>query len=237
MPGSVLTKGKYIVATVKPWNIELYEKRVDSLPGEWTLVTKPADLTLDLVQEICPRYIFFPHWSWKVPDQILRETDCICFHMTDLPYGRGGSPLQNLIVAGHEQTMLTALRMTETLDEGPIYLKRPLELEGPAEAIYHRAAAMSFDMITEIVSTEPTPVPQSGEPTLFSRRTPEMSALPQDVELRQIYDHIRMLDAETYPTAFLDYGAYRLEFRGARLDGQSVVTNVTISRKDSQQKS
>ncbi len=24
--------------------------------------------------------------------------ECVCFHMTDVPYGRGGSPLQNLII-------------------------------------------------------------------------------------------------------------------------------------------
>ena len=44
--------------------------------------------------------------------------------MTDLPYGRGGSPLQNLIINGHKETMMSALRCVQELDAGPIYLKK-----------------------------------------------------------------------------------------------------------------
>ncbi len=76
------------------------------------------------------RYIFFLHWSEKVPNQLLYEHECVCFHMTDVPYGRGGSPLQNLIERGHRETTLSALRMTEQFDAGPVYLKKALSLKG-----------------------------------------------------------------------------------------------------------
>ncbi len=56
--------------------------------------------------------------------------------MTDLPYGRGGSPLQNLIQRGHTSTMLTALRCGAGLDTGDVYLKQPLSLHGSAEEIF-----------------------------------------------------------------------------------------------------
>jgi len=55
--------------------------------------------------------------------------------MTYMPYGRGGSPLQNLIVRGYRHTKLTALRMVEEFDAGPVYLKEDLCLEGNAEEI------------------------------------------------------------------------------------------------------
>lgn len=221
----------YIVATIKPWNVALYNERIGGTEEAWTLVSDPAALSADLVRQLSPRYIFFPHWSWRVPQDILESVECVCFHMTDLPYGRGGTPLQNLIVVGHEQTMLTALRMTDEIDAGPIYMKRPLSLEGRAEDIYRRAAVLAFDMIAEIAAMEPGPTPQQGDPTLFARRTPDMSALPADATPRALYDHIRMLDAETYPPAFVDHGAYRLEFRNARLDGDKVEAHVTIQRK------
>ena len=73
-----------------------------------------------------PRYIFFPHWSWKIPKEIYEHYECVAFHMTDLPYGRGGSPLQNLIVREKYYTQISAFRVTEGMDEGPIYLKHPL---------------------------------------------------------------------------------------------------------------
>ena len=56
--------------------------------------------------------------------------------MTDLPYGRGGSPLQNLIIRGHKKTKISALRMVNELDAGPIYFKRSLSLNGNAQKIY-----------------------------------------------------------------------------------------------------
>jgi hypothetical protein len=51
-----------------------------------------------------------PHWSHLIPESIWGPCPTVIFHMTDLPYGRGGSPLQNLIQRGHSSTMLTALR-------------------------------------------------------------------------------------------------------------------------------
>lgn len=66
--------------------------------------------------------LFFPHWSYKIPAPIYEAFECIIFHMTDLPYGRGGSPLQNLIVRGHQDTVITALRCVEAFDAGPVYL-------------------------------------------------------------------------------------------------------------------
>lgn len=104
-----------------------------------------------------PKYIFFLHWSWKVPLEIINNYECVCFHMTDVPYGRGGSPLQNLVVRGHRRTKLTALRMTEDFDAGPVYLKKDLTLGGNAEEIYIRACYLSAEMIHRIVLEHPKP--------------------------------------------------------------------------------
>ena len=71
--------------------------------------------------------------------------------MTDLPFGRGGSPLQNLIERGIYETKLSALRCCKELDGGDIYLKRPLSLWGTAEEIYLRAAELTKEMMIETV--------------------------------------------------------------------------------------
>ena len=60
------------------------------------------------------------------------------FHMTDVLYGRGGSPLQNFIIRGHKETKLTAMKCVKELDAGPVYLKEFLSLLGNAEEIYMR---------------------------------------------------------------------------------------------------
>lgn len=218
----------YLVATIKPWNLEAFHAHVDELPGEWHLVTDKEELTVDLVDELSPRYVFFPHWSWIVPAEILARSECVCFHMTDVPYGRGGSPLQNLIVRGHRHTKLTALRMTEAVDAGPVYSKKPLSLEGTGQEILERAAGLVYEAIEEIVRTEPQPTPQRGEVTRFERRIPDMSRLPRQGALEDLHDHIRMLDIDTYPRAFLDYGEYRLTFRDATLEDGALKAEVEI---------
>ena len=73
--------------------------------------------------------------------------------MTDLPYGRGGTPLQNLIIRGHSETMISAIRCEKKIDAGPVYLKKKLSLDGTAEKIYLRAYKIIEKMIFEIIQT------------------------------------------------------------------------------------
>ena len=225
----------YLVATIRPWNIEIFHTRVTHFPGTWHLVTDPTQLTVDRVNEMKPRYIFFPHWSDRVPEEILNGAECVCFHETDLPYGRGGSPIQNLIARGHRETQITALRMVTELDAGPVYLKRPLRLDGSAREIFTRASRTVAEMMKEIAHTQPVPMPQEGTPTVFKRRTPKESEIHNGLaSLEQIYDHIRMLDAPEYPAAFTDIHGFHLRFHNAAIDRRTgeVTATVSITRKE-----
>ena len=142
-------KARYVIATIKSWNIKA-AKRFDSRNSDVKvlLITDRKDLTYQKVKAFKPRYIFFPHWSWIIPLDIFENLECVVFHMTDLPFGRGGSPLQNLIERGIYQTKISAIRVAEELDAGPVYLKRDLSLEGSAEEIFKRACGIIFeDMI------------------------------------------------------------------------------------------
>ena len=226
-----MTSRVYVVAATKPWNAGVFQRRTAALAGNWHFIERPEELTAAAIGILSPRYVFFPHWSWRVPSEILDGFECVCFHMTDLPYGRGGSPLQNLIVRGHTSTMLTALRMVEDLDAGPIYLKKPLSLDGRAEDVFMRAAELTYDLISEIITREPIPVPQVGEAVLFRRRTPDQSRLPGNMPIAGLYDFIRMLDAPTYPKAFIELGELRLEFDNARLVASDVIEACVTIRK------
>ena len=161
--------------------------------------------------------------------------ECVCFHMTDLPYGRGGSPLQNLILEGKKDTKVTALRMVEEMDAGPIYAKRSMSLEGRAEEIYLRAGNLCWEMIDWIINSEPVPEPQHGQATRFSRREPKQSELPVQASFCKLYDFIRMLDAPTYPLAYIEHGDFRLEFSHPQLSEDVLKARVTIRRKDNLQ--
>jgi methionyl-tRNA formyltransferase len=231
MKKSSIEKPKtYLVLGCKPWNRRLFDESLMRLPGRWRYIDSPTDLTLDLAGRLTPRYIFSLHWSWKVPDELVDRYECVCFHMTDVPFGRGGSPLQNLIVRGVHETKLTALRMSQQFDAGPVYMKEPLSLDGGAEEIYLRAGRLSAEMIQRIIRQEPKPVPQRGKAVNFKRRKPQESEVGNPTSLEEFHDFIRMLDAEGYPRAFLHHSGFRFEFsRPALYDGR-IVADVTITR-------
>jgi methionyl-tRNA formyltransferase len=215
--GNIFTPCQHplLLLSSRPWNSALADRLSRSLDRPVESITAPAQLTPVAVAAIDPQWIFVPHWSHWIPESIWARWPTVIFHMTDLPYGRGGSPLQNLIQRGHTSTMLTALRCSAGLDAGDIYLKQPLSLHGSAEEIFLRVDGLIEEMIERIVREEPVATPQHGEPVLFSRRTPAQSNLASSPEgdLPAWYDQIRMLDAEGYPHAFLEMHGMRLEFR------------------------
>ena len=218
----------YIVATIHPWNIEAFERYSKKLKGNWHLITQKEGLTVEKIKRINPDYIFFPHWSWLVASEIYNNWSCVCFHMTDVPFGRGGSPLQNLIIRGINKTKVSALQMTKQLDAGPVYLKHPMDLNGSAENIFQHLTIIITDMITEIVTTKPTPIEQLGEIVCFERRTPEQSEIPEDLSSEKLYDFIRMLDAPSYPKAFIKHGDNKLELSDAKFENDCLTAKVTI---------
>jgi methionyl-tRNA formyltransferase len=221
-----------VIASQRPWNLQLALRLERRLERPFMLVTRPEDLTAVRLTAMNVRYVFLPHWSSRIPEDVWSQYECIVFHMTDLPYGRGGSPLQNLIACGHHSTMVSAIRCVAEFDAGPVYLKRPLSLGGTAEEIFIKADAIVEEMIVEILGQQLQPVAQQGEPTLFKRRRPEQSDLSDANSLAAWFDRIRMMDADGYPKAYLQIGRFRLEFtRGSRKVGE-VVADVRITESD-----
>jgi methionyl-tRNA formyltransferase len=218
----------FLVAGSKPWNRNVFTEVISKYPGKWWYIGSKNELRSDFLDKIKPKLIFFLHWSWKVPLDIIKEYKCICFHMTDVPYGRGGSPLQNLIIRGYRKTKLSALLMTEEFDAGPVYFKEDLCLEGNGEEIFIRASYLSADMIKRIISEEPEPIAQSGNPVIFKRRQAHQSRIPDMSSLQKLHDFIRMLDSEGYPKAFLEYKGFQYEFSRAVLYNGRIVADVKI---------
>lgn len=216
-----------VIASSKTWFFEYADLEILKNIN-LTFIQSKADLTLDNLRKIEPKFIFFPHWNWIVPDTIFRNYECVVFHTAPLPYGRGGSPIQNLIKSGYKTSPVNALRMTEDLDGGPIYCSREISLEGTITDIFRRVANAIPELILEITSGKSTPRPQVGLPHFFKRLTPGDSLIPKGVTQRELLDRIRMVDGEGYPPAYIDYGNLKIEFFGAKPDGEQLVASVRI---------
>jgi methionyl-tRNA formyltransferase len=161
---------RYLVASGAVWGDVAYGRLND---GAWTLVQTPVQLA---ATDFSPyRYAFFFNWSYLVPTTVLAAIECVNFHCTALPHGRGGHPIENLILRGHTHTVITAHQMVPELDAGPIYRqsRRPISLAGTKDDICARFIAPVVTLARQILRDEPTPVPQAGPVTRFRRLSQE----------------------------------------------------------------
>ncbi|CAL66983.1 formyltransferase family protein [Christiangramia forsetii] len=223
----------YIVLSEKVWHEEIYFKLKNNFPEfKWTLIKERNDFSYEELKKLEPEKIFIPHWSYIIPAKIFENFECVVFHMTDLPYGRGGSPLQNLIVRGHTHTKISALKVEEGLDTGPIYLKKDLQLLGTAQEIFIRTTTIVEKMIGEIIENDLSPIKQDGEIVEFKRRKPKDGNMADLQQVLEIYDHIRMLDCDGYPLAYIESEHFRFEFSRASLQSKKeIIADVRIIKK------
>lgn len=222
-----------VICTLKNWNVSLAEKLKSELSVKGfkvSIITEKENLTKEKLKAFNPEYVFFPHWSFIIPPDVYKSFECVVFHMTDLPYGRGGSPLQNLIMRGHKETVISAIRVEAELDAGPIYLQHPLSLDGSAQEIYCRAADIIFhEMIPKILEERMIPTLQNGEVVVFERRTPSQSELKDFLNYKDAYDFIRMLDADGYPKAYIQLENMRIEFDKAKFVNGRLIARAIFS--------
>ncbi|MCG5644662.1 methionyl-tRNA formyltransferase [Flavobacteriaceae bacterium LSUCC0859] len=222
----------YLLVTEKIWHHELFEDLLKSKSGNWFIINQKENFTLNNIESLKPDYIFIPHWSYIIPSEIFLRFECILFHMTDLPFGRGGSPLQNLIVLEYKETVISAIRVEKGLDTGPVYLKSKLSLLGTAEEIFIRSGLIIKDMIFSIIENNISPQLQSGQISNFRRRKRSESNISSLSDINKVYDYIRMLDAEGYPNAFLETESLLFEFTRASLKAnKSIIADVRITKK------
>ncbi len=235
MSGGWWNRMNIVIATIKSWNIKNaleFKQAVNNQINVHIINTK-EELNEQVLEELAPEYIFFSHWSWMIPKRIYERFTCVVFHMTDLPFGRGGSPLQNLIANGISETKISAIKVDGGLDTGPIYMKKALSLYGTAEEIFIRASNSIFkEMIPNILENKPLPVEQIGDAVVYKRRKNEDGEIFADFNIEKFYDYIRMLDAEEYPKAYLTFGNMRLEFSRASLKNGKIIADVEIKEVD-----
>ncbi|WP_310559560.1 formyltransferase family protein [Flavobacterium sp.] len=220
--------GKYIILSEKVWHKNLFDNLKNSIEGNWSLIDTKENFNLKSLTEFNPSKIFIPHWSYIIPSEIYENFECIVFHMTDLPFGRGGSPLQNLIEKGFKTTKISAIKVEKGIDTGDVYLKKEMSLSGSAREIFENSSIIVEKMISEIITGDIKPVPQVGEVTEFKRRKPEESNLMNLSDIEKVYDYIRMLDCEGYPHAFIETSFFKIEFTDANFDSNTKTINANV---------
>lgn len=147
------------------------------------------------------------------PERLALSKNNLVVHESDLPQGKGWSPLTWQILEGKDQIPVTLFEAAERVDSGVIYLQTTIELEGhelvdelrqaQAEATFQ--LCKSFVLDTERIITEAKQ--QHGDESFYKRRTPKHSEIDPEKSLAEQFDLLRVVDNQRYP-AFFKYRGY-----------------------------
>lgn len=140
------------------------------------------------------------------PDVLARKQRNLVVHASDLPKGRGFSPLTWQILEGRNDIPVCLLEAVAGVDSGPIVYRDGLPFEGHElidemrDALGGKTVEMCRRFMDE--ETPPRGAPQEGEPTRYSRRRPEDSRLDPDRTIAEQFDLLRVVDNGRYPAYF-----------------------------------
>ena len=102
----------------RQWALNIYdalEKYTDDL---YFICRSKLEFNESSIRDFNPDLILFYGWSWIVSDRILTDYKCIMLHPSPLPKYRGGSPIQNQIIAGEKKSKVTIFIMNSEIDAG-----------------------------------------------------------------------------------------------------------------------
>lgn len=151
--------------------------------------------------------LLFYGWSWIVPKEVVNNYLCICLHPSPLPKYRGGSPIQNQILAGEKKSAVTLFKMTEGIDDGPIFAQTEISLEGSLRDVFSEISKRGAQMTTKLIKKFDAgdlafEEQNHEEATSFKRRKPEESEVFLTDSAETIYNKVRCLQYP-YPQAFI----------------------------------
>ncbi|MBP1993970.1 formyltransferase family protein [Paenibacillus eucommiae] len=140
--------------------------------------------------------------------QLDLHTHNLVVHASDLPQGKGWSPLTWKILQGEHRIPVVLFEAAEQVDSGPVYLKHTMEFAGHELLGELRAvlAATTLKLCSEFIGRYPAIVKeaqeQQGEASFYPKRTPQDSRLNPESSIQEQFALFRVADNERYPCFF-----------------------------------
>ena len=142
-----------------------------------------------------------------VPEKLLRRNPFnLVVHESDLPKGRGFSPMTWQIIEGARTIPICLFDAGNDADAGPVVYRDAIELAGNETYAEWRhlqgekTLALCRRFLGE--ASPPAGIEQRGQPTSHPRRTPRDSRLDPHRTIAEQFDLLRVADPERYPAYF-----------------------------------
>jgi methionyl-tRNA formyltransferase len=152
------------------------------------------------------------------PEILRRSRSNIVAHASELPKGKGMSPMTWQVLEGRNTIPLTLFEAVEALDAGPVYLRDAVNFKGNEllpemqELLGKKIVEMCAAFVGQWPAILDRGVPQSGKSTFFRRRSREDSKLDPQKSIAEQFNLLRVVDNEQYP-AFIEWMGRRYTLR------------------------
>ncbi|MDZ7736293.1 MAG: methionyl-tRNA formyltransferase [Gammaproteobacteria bacterium] len=151
------------------------------------------------------------------PEEVLaRNRRNLVIHASDLPKGRGFSPLTWQILEGVNSIPVCLLEAARDVDAGAVIYRETLEFEGHEllDEMREKLGQLTIEFCNRYLNEPepPTGEEQSGKPTYYERRRPEDSRLDPGKSIAEQFNLLRTVDNDCYP-AFFDHDGHRYVVR------------------------
>ena len=220
---------KYVLcSTPEYYSYRLFNRLFNKYNKTWLLITD-KDCFNNNIMKILPIQCYFLHWPYIIPNNIYNNIECINFHTSNLPYGRGGSPLQNQIIENIYLSHIYSLRVCENgIDKGPYYNKQQISLQGNIFDIFLLISNMAFEMICDIIDNNISPTHLNDDYNNHIYKRIKNNKLVTGLELNKIYDQIRMRDFKYYEKTYIEIDNVKISFSRAYFDGDKIICDAEI---------
>lgn len=135
----------------------------------------------------------------------------IVIHASDLPAGKGWSPMFWQILQGKNSIVFSMFEASNGIDNGAIYMKKTLELTGLELNIRLRKKQAYFiqNMCLEFLNNYEKykiPTKQNGKESFYPKRSVKDSELDITKSLEASFNLLRIVNNEEYPAFFYKNG-------------------------------
>ena len=138
-----------------------------------------------------------------------RYKHVLVLHESDLPKGRGWSPVAHQILDGKTEVTVSLIEAADKIDSGDIWAQEVAYI--PDHALAGEISEILFGvkkrLIARALYERLIPRKQEGAPTYYQRRTPESSRLDPNRTIAEQFDLLRICEPR-FP-AFFDYRGHR----------------------------
>jgi len=125
----------------------------------------------------------------------------IVVHPSNLPKGKGWSPLAWQVLEGKDKIPITLFEASKEVDGGDVYLRDIIHLDGMElnEEIKLKQGLKTIEMICQYIKKQNKGISQEGKDTYYAKRTVSDSELDIKKTISEQFNLLRVVDNERYP--------------------------------------